>query len=173
MKIYFKEFHSGFKEFKAIGHVVSGLSLVFDKSKAAAVPLKPIPQRKKEIQSFLGFSGLYRKNIEDFASIARDIYKFWDKDTVFEMTVEVVKAFQSMRQALTTSSLLLMPDFKVTFKLCIDSSGDVLGAALHQVHIINERRVEGPICYISRQIKPTEFRYGAIKMECLCLFWAL
>ncbi|MBW0575822.1 hypothetical protein O181_115537 [Austropuccinia psidii MF-1] len=66
-----------------------------------------------------------------------------------------------------------MPDFKLPFKLYIDASGDGLGAALHQVQIINDKPVEGPICFISRQIKPTEARYGASQMECLCLVWAL
>ncbi|MBW0573542.1 hypothetical protein O181_113257 [Austropuccinia psidii MF-1] len=89
------------------------------------------------------------------------------------MTVDRVKAFEYLRQAFTTSSLLLMPDFKLPFKLYIDASGDGLGAALHQVHIINDKPVEGPICFISRQIKPTEARYGASQMECLCLVCAL
>ncbi|MBW0570108.1 hypothetical protein O181_109823 [Austropuccinia psidii MF-1] len=89
------------------------------------------------------------------------------------MTVDRVKAFESLREALTTAPLSLMPDFKFPFKFYIDASGDGLGAALHQVQIINDKPVEGPICFISRQIKPTEARYGASKMECLCLVWAL
>ena len=167
MKISLKKCHFGFKELKALGHVVSGLSLGIDKNKVAAVLLKPMPQNKKEIQSFLGFAGYYRQHIKDFASIARPLYKLCDKDTVFEMTVDRVKAFESLREALTTAPLLLMPDFKLPFKLYIDASGDGLGAALHQVQIINDKPVEGPICFISRQIKPTEARYGASQMECL------
>ncbi|MBW0541152.1 hypothetical protein O181_080867 [Austropuccinia psidii MF-1] len=66
-----------------------------------------------------------------------------------------------------------MPDFKVPFKLYIYASEVGLDAALHQVQIINDKPVEGPICFISRQIKPTEARYGASQMECLCLVWAL
>ncbi|MBW0520789.1 hypothetical protein O181_060504 [Austropuccinia psidii MF-1] len=50
MKISLKKCHFGFKELKALGHVLSGLSLGIDKSKVAAVLLKPIPQNKKEIQ---------------------------------------------------------------------------------------------------------------------------
>ncbi|MBW0584284.1 hypothetical protein O181_123999 [Austropuccinia psidii MF-1] len=89
------------------------------------------------------------------------------------MTVDRVKAFESLRKALTTSPLLLMPDFKLPFKLYIDASGDGLGASLHQVQIINDKPVEGPKCFISMQIKPTAARYGASQMECLCLVWAL
>ncbi|MBW0540526.1 hypothetical protein O181_080241 [Austropuccinia psidii MF-1] len=88
------------------------------------------------------------------------------------MTVDRVKAFESLRQALTTAPLLLMPDFKLPFKLYIDASGDGLGASLHQVKILNVKPVEGPTYFISRQIKPTEARYGASQMECLCLVWA-
>ncbi|MBW0533410.1 hypothetical protein O181_073125 [Austropuccinia psidii MF-1] len=119
-----------------------------------------MPRNKKELKSFLGFSGYYRKHIKDFSSKARPLYRLCDKDTVFEMTVHRVKA-------LTTAPLLLMPDFKVPFKIYIDASGAGCGAALHQVQILNDKPVEGPICFISRQIKPTEARYGASQMECL------
>ncbi|MBW0527054.1 hypothetical protein O181_066769 [Austropuccinia psidii MF-1] len=115
-----------------------------------------MPQNKKEIQSFFGFAGYYRQHITDVSSIARPLYKLCDKDTVFEMTVYRVKAFESLRQALTTAPILLMPDFKLPFKLYIDASGDGLGAALHQVQISNDKPVEGPICFLSRQINPTE-----------------
>ncbi|MBW0542446.1 hypothetical protein O181_082161 [Austropuccinia psidii MF-1] len=66
-----------------------------------------------------------------------------------------------------------MPDFELPSKLYIDASGDGVGAALHQVQIISDKPVEEPICFISMKIKPTEARYGASKMECLCLVWAL
>ncbi|MBW0563372.1 hypothetical protein O181_103087 [Austropuccinia psidii MF-1] len=89
------------------------------------------------------------------------------------MTVDRVKAFEFLREALTTAPLLLIPDFKFPFKLYIDASGDRLGAALHQVQIINDKPVEGPICFISRKIRTTEARYWASQMEFLCLFWAL
>ncbi|MBW0567122.1 hypothetical protein O181_106837 [Austropuccinia psidii MF-1] len=132
-----------------------------------------MPQNKKEIQSFLGFAGYYRKYIKDFASIETPLYKFCDKDTVFEITVQRFKAFESLIHALTTAPLLLMADFKLPFKLYIDASGDWLCAALHQVHIITAKPLEGPICFTSRRIKPMEARYGASEMECLFLVWAL
>ncbi|MBW0549778.1 hypothetical protein O181_089493 [Austropuccinia psidii MF-1] len=89
------------------------------------------------------------------------------------MTVDRVKAFESLREALTTAPLLLIPEFNLPFKFYIDASGDGLGAAFYQVQIINDKPVEGPICFISRQIKPAQARYGASQMECLCLVWSL
>ncbi|MBW0518160.1 hypothetical protein O181_057875 [Austropuccinia psidii MF-1] len=93
-------------------------------NKAAEVQQEPIPQDQEEIQSLLGFERYYRKHIEDFASIARPLDKLCYKDTVFEMIVYSVKAFESLRQALITALPLLMPDFKLPFKLYIDESGD-------------------------------------------------
>ncbi|MBW0550853.1 hypothetical protein O181_090568 [Austropuccinia psidii MF-1] len=88
MKISLRKCHFKFKELKALGHLVSGLSLGIDKNRVAAVLLKHMPQNKKEIQSFLGFPGYYRKHIKDFESIARPLYELCDKDTVYEMTVD-------------------------------------------------------------------------------------
>ncbi|MBW0558691.1 hypothetical protein O181_098406 [Austropuccinia psidii MF-1] len=59
MKISLKKCHFAYNELKELGHVVSGLILGIDKSKVAAVLFKPMPQTKKEMQSFLGFSGYY------------------------------------------------------------------------------------------------------------------
>ncbi|MBW0526322.1 hypothetical protein O181_066037 [Austropuccinia psidii MF-1] len=169
MKISLKKCYFGFEELKALGHVVSCLSLVIERNKVSAVLLKPMPQNKKEIQSFLVLEGYYCQHIKDFASIEIPLYKLCDKDTVSEMTIDRVKVFKSLKQALTTVPILLMPYFKLPFKLYIDSSGDGLGSALHQVQIINEKPLEGPICFISRKIKPTEAIYGASKIKCLFL----
>ncbi|MBW0513619.1 hypothetical protein O181_053334 [Austropuccinia psidii MF-1] len=154
-----KKFHFGFNQLKAMGHVVSGLSLGIDKNKVAEVFLRLMPQNKRDIKSFLGFAGYYRQHIRDFPPIARPLYKLCDIETVFEMTVDRVKAFESLRKTLITAPLLPIPDFKLPFKLHIDASGDGLGATHHQVQIINDKPVEGPIYFISRQIKPTETRY--------------
>ncbi|MBW0467813.1 hypothetical protein O181_007528 [Austropuccinia psidii MF-1] len=173
MKLSSKEYHFACSELKAIGHVVYGLSLGIDKNKVEEVPLKPIPQTKKEIQSFLEFACYYRQHIKDFSGISKSLYKLCDQQTVYEMTEENVKAYEELKNSLTNTQFLLMPDWKLPFKLYIDACGEGLGAALHQTHIINEKLVEGPICFISRQIKPTEGRYGASQMECLCLVWDL
>ncbi|MBW0575295.1 hypothetical protein O181_115010 [Austropuccinia psidii MF-1] len=89
------------------------------------------------------------------------------------MTQERIKSYEKIKKALTEEPLLLIPDWNVPFKLYIDACPVGLGAALHRVQIIDDKPTEGPVCYISRQIKPTEDRYGASQMECLCLVWAL
>ncbi|MBW0524565.1 hypothetical protein O181_064280 [Austropuccinia psidii MF-1] len=135
--------------------------------------IKTNAPKKKEMQSFLGFAGYYRKHIKDSARIAKLFYKLWDQQTVYEMTEERVKAYEELKNSLANAPFPLIPDWKLPFKLYIDACGEGLGAALHKTQIINNKPVEGSICFISRQIKQTEERYGASQMECLCLVWAL
>ncbi|MBW0547487.1 hypothetical protein O181_087202 [Austropuccinia psidii MF-1] len=164
MKFSLKKCHFAYSELKALGNVVSVLSLGIHKNKVAAVLLEPIPQTKKEMQSFLGFSGYYRQHMKDFARTAKSLYKICDQQTLYEMTEERVKAYEELKNAFTNSPFLLMPYWKLPFKLYIDSCGEGLGVALHQTQIINDKPIEAPFCFISRQNKPTETRYGAIQM---------
>ncbi|MBW0560559.1 hypothetical protein O181_100274 [Austropuccinia psidii MF-1] len=173
MKIPLEKFHFAYSELKALGCVVSGIRFGIDKSKVAAVLLKPMSQNRKEMQSFSGFSGYYIHHIKDFARIYESLYKLCDQQTVYEMTEERVKSYEELKKSLTNAPFSLIPDWKLPFELYIDSCGEALGAALHQTQIINGKPVEGPICFISRQIKPTEARYGASQMQCLCVLWSL
>ncbi|MBW0589496.1 hypothetical protein O181_129211 [Austropuccinia psidii MF-1] len=89
------------------------------------------------------------------------------------MTEERVKAYEELEKTLKNSRVLLITDWKLAFKMYIDACGEGLGAAPHQKQIINDKPVEGPICFISRKIKRTEAIYGASQMECLFLVWEL
>ncbi|MBW0479662.1 hypothetical protein O181_019377 [Austropuccinia psidii MF-1] len=169
MNISLKKCNFGFEELKSLGNIVSGLSLGINKNNVAEVLLKPIPQNKKKMMSFLVFASCYRKHLKDFAIIANSLYRICDEQTVFEMKKERLKAYEKIREALTEAPLLLIPDWNIPFKLYIDACGDRLGEALHQVQIIDEKPTEAPICYISRQIKPKEEIYVASQMVCLYL----
>ncbi|MBW0573903.1 hypothetical protein O181_113618 [Austropuccinia psidii MF-1] len=146
MKISMIKCHFSYSELKALGRVVSGLSLGIDKNKVAAVLLKPMPQTKKEMPSFLGLSGCYRKHIKDFARISKSLYKLCDQQTVYEMTEVRAKAYEELKNSLKNAPFLLMSDWKLPFKLYIDACGEGLVSALHQTQIIDDKPVEGPIC---------------------------
>ncbi|MBW0544162.1 hypothetical protein O181_083877 [Austropuccinia psidii MF-1] len=83
-------------------------------------------------------------------------------------------AYERIKHELTNAPVLILPDFELPFKLYIDAAcSQGLGAALHQRQIVYGEPREGVICYISRQLKYPEARYGATHTECLCLVWAL
>ncbi|MBW0527704.1 hypothetical protein O181_067419 [Austropuccinia psidii MF-1] len=126
------------------------------------------------MQSFLGFASYYRNHIRNFSHITGSLYKLCSEDVVFEITKESRDAYDSIKNELTNATVLILPDFVIPFKLYIDAAcSQGLGTALHQRQIVDGEPREGLICYISRQLKDSEARYGATQTECLCLVWAL
>ncbi|MBW0487595.1 hypothetical protein O181_027310 [Austropuccinia psidii MF-1] len=70
--------------------------------------------------------------------------------------------------------MLILPDFEIPFNLYIDAAcSQGLGEALHQRQIVDGEPREGVICYIFRQLKDSEARYGVTHTEGICLVWAL
>ncbi|MBW0498003.1 hypothetical protein O181_037718 [Austropuccinia psidii MF-1] len=174
LKISLKKCNFGQQELLALGHKVSGLSLAIGQNKVAAVLQKPVPKSIKEMNSFLGFVSYYRNHIKNFAHITSSLYKLCSKDVVFEITKERRDAYEKIKYRLKNEPVLILPYFELTFKLYIDEAcSQGLGAALHQRQIVDGEPREGVICYISRQLKDSEARYGASQPECLCLLWAL
>ncbi|MBW0536905.1 hypothetical protein O181_076620 [Austropuccinia psidii MF-1] len=116
----------------------------------------------------------YRNHIINFAHITSSLYRLCLKDLVFEITKERRDAYETIKHELINAPVLILPDFELPFKLYRDAAcSHGLGAALNQRQMVDNEPREGVICYISRQMKDSEARYGATKTECLCLVWAL
>ncbi|MBW0508671.1 hypothetical protein O181_048386 [Austropuccinia psidii MF-1] len=170
LKSSLKKCNFGPQELLELGHKVSGLSLDIDQNKVAEVLPRPVPKTIKEMQSFLGFASYYRSHIKNFVHINSSLYKLCSKDVVFEITKERRDTYERIKHGLTNAPVLILPEFELTFKLYIDAACiQGLGEALHQRQIVDGEQREGVICYISRQLKDSEARYGATQTECLCL----
>ncbi|MBW0515488.1 hypothetical protein O181_055203 [Austropuccinia psidii MF-1] len=138
-----------------------GLSLAIDQNKVGAVLQTPVPINIKDIQSFLGIASYYRNHIKTCSHITSSLYKLCSKDVVFEITKERRDAYERIKYELTNAPVLIFPDFELPFKLYIDAAcSQGLGGALHQRQIVDGEPREGVICYISRQLKDSEARYG-------------
>jgi putative transposase len=89
------------------------------------------------------------------------------------MTADRMRAYESLKLALTTAPLLFHPNPTRPFKLYVDACFEGIGAALHQVQVVNDKELEGSICFISIKLKESKKKYGASQLECLCLVWEL
>ena len=59
------------KEVEFLGFIVTSEGLKTNPSKIKAIQDFPTPQNLKEIRSFLGLSGYYRRIIKDYAKLAK------------------------------------------------------------------------------------------------------
>ncbi|MBW0467124.1 hypothetical protein O181_006839 [Austropuccinia psidii MF-1] len=174
LKISLKRCNFGQQELLALVHKVSGLSLAIDHNKVEEVLQKPVPTKLKEMKSFVRFASYYRTHIKTFSHITSSLWRLCSKEVVFELTTQRRDAYERIKYELTNAPVLILPDFELPFRLYIDAAcSQGLGVALHQRQIVDDESREGVICYISRQLKDSEARYGATQTECLCLVWAL
>ncbi|MBW0482532.1 hypothetical protein O181_022247 [Austropuccinia psidii MF-1] len=126
------------------------------------------------MQSLLGFSSYYRNHIKRFAPITSSLYILCSRDVVFEITKERRDAYERIKYELPNAPVFILLYFELPFKLYIDAAcSQGLGAALHQRQILDGEPGEGVICYLSRQLKNSEARYGDTQTEFLCIVWVL
>ncbi|GKD58986.1 reverse transcriptase domain-containing protein [Tanacetum coccineum] len=115
-----------------LGHKVSGEGLEVDKAKIDVISKLLPPTNVKGIRSFLGHAGFYRCFIKDFSKIARPLTKLLEKDTPFEFNDECHKAFNSLKEKLTCTPVIMIPNWNLPFELMCDAS--VLSHVFNPLH---------------------------------------
>ncbi len=159
------------EEVKYLGHVLGRGVIRPQKDKVQAVLDCPRPQTKKDVRSFLGLVGWYRRFVPDFARRAAALSDLTRKSgsSRIQWGEEQEQAFLDLKQALCRDPVLQSPDFSQPFTVQTDASGVGLGAVLLQ----GEGEGKKPVAYISRKLFPRETRYAAVELECLAVKWAL
>jgi len=93
-----------------LGVIISQNSVKMDPVKVAGVTKWPILSNRKEVQSFLGFTNFYRRFIQGFSHLARPLFDFTQKDMEWRWGVEEQSAFDSLKERITTTPILALPD---------------------------------------------------------------
>jgi hypothetical protein len=93
-----------------LGHVISHRSIEVDKAKVDLISNLPPPRTVKEIYSFLGRAGFYRRFIKDFSKIARPLCRLLAKETPFEFDEECTKAFGALKEILKSAPIIRPPN---------------------------------------------------------------
>jgi hypothetical protein len=148
-----------------LGHVISKRGITVDPGKVKDVLNWVVPQTVKEVRSFLGLAGYYRRFIENFSKIAKPLTSLLEKGVDFSWTYEHQKAFEELKKRLTTAPVLTLPDQSKRFTVYCDASRDGLGCVLMQ-----DGRV---IAYASRQLRRHELNYPTHDLELAAVVHAL
>ncbi|CAM8969262.1 unnamed protein product [Rhodiola kirilowii] len=152
-----------------LGHVVSQEGIEVDKSKIDLIMTLPYPSTVRDIQSFLGHAGFYRRFIKDFSKKALPLSTLLQKEVPFEFTNTCKEAFDELKKALTSTPVIQTPDWKKPFEIMCDASDFAVGAILGQK--IDKKA--GVIYYASRTLDPAQRNYSTTEKELLAVVFAL
>jgi hypothetical protein len=150
---------------KFLGHTISSKGISVNPSKVQEVMDWQPPKSAHQIRSFLGLAGYYRRFIPDFSRIAKPMTELLKKGVKFVWSEDCDKAFQKLREHLTSAPVLAQPDNSKPYEVYCDASGTGLGCVLMQ-----ENRV---IAYASRALRPHEKNYPTHDLELAVVVHAL
>ena len=165
----------GYDSIECFGHNIVGQTVRPQEDKIQAIRDAPRPSTKRQIKSFLGLAGFYRRFIPNFSSIASpltDLTKKNRPNSIKDWQDHHERAFQTLKNRLTSSLILRLPVFQEgkPFVLRTDASDIGLGAVLLQ-DFEGEGRL--PIAYASKKLLPRERNYSVIEKECLGIIWGV
>jgi hypothetical protein len=91
----------------------------------------PRPTNISELRGFLGFTRYYRKFVIHYGVIVRPLTNLLKKGH-FSWNEEAEAAFLAVKSAMTTTPILVMPNFNDSFTIEVNASGDGIGVVLSQ-----------------------------------------
>jgi len=154
-------------EIEFLGHHVGRGGLRMMPDKVAAVQQWPQPKNAKELRSFLGLAGYYRRFVEGFSRIAaplHDLTKTAD-GAPFVWTALAQEAFERLKTALRVAPVLALPDPDRQYVVDTDASDFATGAVLQQDH----GRGLQPVAFMSHKMSEAETRYPTHDKEMLAI----
>ena len=161
----------GFKDIDYLGYRVGQGVIKPDEEKMEKISQAPRPTTKKQIRSFLGLVGFYRRFVPNFAEIAvplTDATK--DRAPVKVVWTEACEqAFQLLKKRLCEQPVCALPDFDKTFVLRTDASDTGLGAILIQDQGFGDQTIG---C-ASRKLNSAEQNYSTVEKELLAVVWGI
>ena len=152
-----------------VGHTVSANGVRPLKSNVEAIQNLEVPTTCKKVRSLLGAANFYRKFIPHFSDIVEPLVALTRKEEQFEWSGHHQRAFDRLKESLTSAQVLAHFDPDLVTLVTTDASGVALGAYLSQIH---HDGVERTVAFASRTLSPTERAYSTSEREALACMWA-
>ena len=165
-------------ELDYLGFVISKEGLKPSEQKVAAIRSLRPPTTVKQVRSFIGMTTWYRQFIPNFAKCAEPLINLTKKYAKFVWNEKCQRAFQFLKDSLTTIPLLAYPDTNKPYTLYTDASDTCVGAVLVQEEEIENEEgqiqmVERPIYFLSHKLSDVQIKYATIEKEAYAIHYAL
>jgi hypothetical protein len=118
-----------------------------------------------KVRSFMGLERYYRRSVEGFLKIASPITELQKKNKKFVWTEKCTEAFRRLKELLTTTLILKVPNMDMDFLVCTDASKEVLGGVLMQDYASD--------CLNFEEMRRHDKNYMTHDLELLAIIYAL
>ncbi|KAE8706974.1 hypothetical protein F3Y22_tig00110387pilonHSYRG00474 [Hibiscus syriacus] len=115
-----------------LGYIVSSKGIAVDKAKTDIICSLPYPTIMREIRSFLGHIGFYRRFIKDFSKVVQPLCKLLQKDKAFNFDQQCRESFNILKEKLVSTPIVQPPNWDFPFEVMCDASDGSVGVVLGQ-----------------------------------------
>ncbi|GKA08899.1 reverse transcriptase domain-containing protein [Tanacetum coccineum] len=160
--------HFMVKEEIVLGHKIFGAGIKVDGAKIDVIAKLPYPTNVKGVRSFLGHAAFYQRFIKDLSMISKLMTQLLMKDAKFDFFDDCKKAFNILKEKLTTAPIIISPDWNEPFELMCDASDFAVGAVLGQ-------QINGkfkPVYYASKTLNNAQEHYTTTEKELLAVVFS-
>ncbi|GBM25478.1 Retrovirus-related Pol polyprotein from transposon 17.6 [Araneus ventricosus] len=153
-----------------LGYIIENGKISPSLEKTVAIQNFPEPKSVKQIQSFIGLTGYFRKFVQNYALIDKPLSDVLRDNTEFYFGPEQKSAFQTLKQKLSENPVLHIFKQGAKLELHTDASKFGYGAILFQQSDDNKFH---PIHYMSKKTSSQEEKYSSYELEVLAIIEAL
>jgi hypothetical protein len=144
------------KEVKYLGLIIGTDVIKMDPDKIAAVHDWPIPQKVKDVRSFLGFANFYRSFIRRYSELAQPLTRLTRKGVAFKWGIEEQAAFAALQLSFTSAPILRRFDHPRDIVVETDTSDYVSAGVLSQY---DDDGLLHPIAFFLKKHSPAKCNY--------------
>ncbi|GFW39516.1 retrovirus-related Pol polyprotein from transposon 17.6 [Trichonephila clavipes] len=158
------------RKVKILGHVVENGTIRPSIAKTIAVKKFPVPKTVKQVQSFLGLTGYFRKFIPAYSQIVKPLTDPTRKDNPFMFEQPQIEAFEKLKKLSTENPVLSIFQQGKTTELHTNASQQGCGTVSLQeaedgkLHLFQ---------YMSQKTTPAEEKHSSYELEVLAVVNAL
>ncbi|GFV94807.1 retrovirus-related Pol polyprotein from transposon 17.6 [Trichonephila clavipes] len=133
------------------GHIVESGTIKPSPTKTLAVRKFPEPTTIKQVQSFLGLTGYFRKYIKDYSKIAKPLSDLTRKENLFVFGIQQKEAFEKLKKIMSEGPILHLYKYGRKTELHTDACKQGYGAILlqeaedgklHPVYYMSKKQIQ-------------------------------
>ncbi|GFV21746.1 retrovirus-related Pol polyprotein from transposon 17.6 [Trichonephila clavipes] len=170
LELNFKKCNFLRSKIEFLGHIIEKGTIKPSLDKTKEVQNFPEPKNVKQVRSFLGLSGYFRKFIQNYSIIAKPLSDLLRDNAVFNFGPKQQLAFQTLRQKL--SETLVLHIFKQGAKLELHTDASKFGYGAILLQQSDDNKIHA-VHYFSKKTTPQEENYSSYELEVLAVIESL
>ncbi|KAK4472189.1 hypothetical protein MN116_000493 [Schistosoma mekongi] len=160
----------GKQSLQFLGHIVNSKGIKPIPEAVEAVKNYPLLNSFEKLRRFLGLINFYRRFLPHCVHIAQPLTDLLKGRSRFLNMIETaIKAFEQLKEMLSSATLLSRRDTNASLALMTDASDTAVGAVLQQ--FINGQWE--PLSFFSRCLNTSQTRYSTFGRELLAVYLAI